>query len=60
MSTSSAGVWPKAHRVEDAEDRRYEVTGLWTGSLPGFVEGCAGEADAHLEHRDGRTFLVLD
>ncbi|MFB6104018.1 MAG: hypothetical protein ABEJ57_02880 [Halobacteriaceae archaeon] len=60
MSTRSAAVWPKAHRVQDAEDRRYEATGLWTASLPAFVEGCAGDRSAHIERRGDRTFVVLD
>lgn len=61
MRTDQAGVRPAAHRVDDAaEGTRYEATGLWTVGLPDFVETCAGDGEAHVERRGGRTFIVVD
>lgn len=61
MSTQLSTVWPKAHRVDgDRGETRYEVTGLWAGSLPSFVDGCVDEGAAYVEHRDGRTFVVVE
>lgn len=63
MSTETRTVWPKGHRADEPGPdgrRRYEVTGLWTGSLPGFVNGCTGDSDVHLERRGERTFVVVE
>ncbi|MFB6111165.1 MAG: hypothetical protein ABEJ35_01370 [Halobacteriaceae archaeon] len=61
MSTTDSGVRPQAHRVETGPDgTRYEATGVWTIGLPDFVETCAGDDEAHVEHRGGRTFVVVD
>lgn len=61
MSTRPTSVRPEAHRIDEAEDTPcYEATGLWTGSLPEFVETCAADGEPHLERRGGRTFVVVD
>lgn len=62
MSTRQMGAWTQGHRVGDdgGDTLRYEVTGLWTRSVPTFVEACAADGTARLEHRGGRTFVVVD
>jgi hypothetical protein len=61
MSTTPNSVRPEAHRITDPEDTPcYEATGLWTGSLPEFVDSCAEDGEPHLERRGDRTFVVVD
>lgn len=61
MSTKPTSVRPELHRIDkDAETPCYEATGLWTGSLPEFVESCSVDGEPHLERRGGRTFVVVD
>jgi hypothetical protein len=46
---------------DDAGRTRVDVTGLWTGSLDGYVDGrVAADAEVAVERRGEQVYLVVE